>query len=214
MTLEANYGVPTVAVHTDRFDRVVRSVSAGERDARPPAGVRAPAHHGQDGGRAVRVRGRPRSDHGPARHAGDRRGAHAPLRGGRPRAPRVRAHDAAARRAGQRGQPCIGCSSTTTGRTCCRSSCPRRRGSRRCCAGRGGSPTRSWGACGRRTSASPGSYTVEKVAVNAVMAGARPEYLPRHPGARRDGRDGAEQQLERHGVDGGGERAGARRRSG
>ena len=27
MTIEATYGVPTVAVHTDKFDRVVRSVS-------------------------------------------------------------------------------------------------------------------------------------------------------------------------------------------
>src|SRR5262245_33831830 len=27
MTLEARYGVPTVAVHTDKFDRVVRSVA-------------------------------------------------------------------------------------------------------------------------------------------------------------------------------------------
>ena len=28
MTIEARYGVPTVAVHTDKFDRVVRSVAA------------------------------------------------------------------------------------------------------------------------------------------------------------------------------------------
>src|SRR5262249_3942081 len=28
MTIEAQYGVPTVAVHTDKFDRVVRSVAA------------------------------------------------------------------------------------------------------------------------------------------------------------------------------------------
>ena len=28
MTLEARYGVPTVAMHTDKFDRVVRSVAA------------------------------------------------------------------------------------------------------------------------------------------------------------------------------------------
>src|SRR5512134_359964 len=27
MTLEAKYGVPTVALHTDKFDRVVRSVA-------------------------------------------------------------------------------------------------------------------------------------------------------------------------------------------
>src|SRR5919198_6137322 len=27
MTLEAKYGVPTVAVHTDKFDKVVRSVA-------------------------------------------------------------------------------------------------------------------------------------------------------------------------------------------
>src|SRR5207249_4138115 len=28
MTIEAQYGVPTVAVHTDKFDRVVRSVAS------------------------------------------------------------------------------------------------------------------------------------------------------------------------------------------
>src|SRR5262252_8412846 len=28
MTIEAQYGVPTVAIHTDKFDRVVRSVAA------------------------------------------------------------------------------------------------------------------------------------------------------------------------------------------
>src|SRR5213083_3746214 len=28
MTIEARYGVPTVAMHTDKFDRVVRSVAA------------------------------------------------------------------------------------------------------------------------------------------------------------------------------------------
>src|SRR5690348_11166135 len=28
MTIEARYGVPTVALHTDKFDRVVRSVAA------------------------------------------------------------------------------------------------------------------------------------------------------------------------------------------
>ena len=27
MTIEAKYGVPTVAMHTDKFDRVVRSVA-------------------------------------------------------------------------------------------------------------------------------------------------------------------------------------------
>src|SRR5262249_9135301 len=31
MTIEAKYGVPTVAVHTDKFDRVVRSVAAMNR---------------------------------------------------------------------------------------------------------------------------------------------------------------------------------------
>ena len=28
MTIEAQYGVPTVAMHTDKFDRVVRNVAA------------------------------------------------------------------------------------------------------------------------------------------------------------------------------------------
>ena len=28
MTIEAQYGVPTVAMHTDKFDRVARNVAA------------------------------------------------------------------------------------------------------------------------------------------------------------------------------------------
>ena len=50
MTIEAKYGVPTVAVHTDKFDRVVRVGGRGERHAGPAPGVRAPADHGQDAG--------------------------------------------------------------------------------------------------------------------------------------------------------------------
>ena len=39
MTLEGTYGVPTVAVHTDKFDRVVRSVATLEELGVPLGGV-------------------------------------------------------------------------------------------------------------------------------------------------------------------------------
>ena len=39
-------------------------------------------------------------------------------------------------------------------------------------------PTRSWAGCAPTMFRESWEFTVEKVAVNAVMAGARPEYLP------------------------------------
>src|SRR5919198_5001705 len=50
MTIEAEYGVPTVAVHTDKFDRVVRSVAtvngmAGLRQVFVPQPVMGKSAH-------------------------------------------------------------------------------------------------------------------------------------------------------------------------
>ena len=50
-------------------------------------------------------------------------------------------------------------------------------------------------------------YTVEKVAVNAVMAGAKPEYLPCHSGTGGDGRLGAGQHDQFRRVHGHGQRS-------
>ena len=44
--------------------------------------------------------------------------------------------------------------------------------------GTSGTPTQKVGAMSITDSAAPQAYTVEKVAINAVMAGARPEHLP------------------------------------
>ena len=55
------------------------------------------------------------------------------------------------------------------------------------------------------------AYTVEKVAVNAVMAGARPEYFPVILALAATGHHGAEQQLERDGGHGRRQWAGAPR---
>ena len=75
ITLETKYGVPTVALHTDKFDR---GGGVGRQDggaARGAALVRAAAGDGQDGGRARRLRQRQRPDHRPAGDAGGSPGA-------------------------------------------------------------------------------------------------------------------------------------------
>ena len=67
ITIDTKYGVPTVAIHTDKFDKVVQSVTQDGRSAGSADGVRAAAGDGQDGGRAARLRLRQRSDHRAAR---------------------------------------------------------------------------------------------------------------------------------------------------
>ena len=176
MTLEAGYGVPTVALHTDKFDRVVRSVAPvngmpGLRQVSSPSPswARRP--------RAARLRRRHRSDHRPAGDAGGRGGAHPAVRRRRARA---RPNSTAPRR---------GSSSPTPGQP--RAALPRQPLDRRPAhrAPHRGAGGRDAGHTRRRPDEIVGrmrsthfreywEYTVEKVAVNAVMAGARPEYFP------------------------------------
>ena len=73
---------------------------------------------------------------------------------------------------------CSGCSSTITGPTSCRSFCRRKSASRRCSRTPAASRTKSSGHMRSTQFREHWEYTVEKVAVNAVMAGARPEYFP------------------------------------
>ena len=56
-------------------------------------------------------------------------------------------------------------------------------------------------------------YTVEKVAVNAVMAGARPEYFPVILALAATGVTRAGSSSSSHGGDGGGQRPGPPARS-
>ena len=212
MTIEAKYGVPTVAVHTDKFDRVVRSVAARERDAAASArsSCRSPSW----------ARPRPSSaptwigvdpHHGATGDAGGRRGAHAALRRRGPRTARVRPLHAAARRAGHRGQPAPALPRQPLDGHAADRAADR--------GARGGDAARQRAATpdevvGRMRSThfrESWEYTVEKVAVNAVMAGARPEYFPVILALAADRRDRAEQQLERDGSDGSGQRPDPRR---
>ena len=100
--VEATYGVPTVALHTDKFDRVVRSVATvngmpGLRQVFVPQPImgktRVSCAPTSTGG----------SDHRPAGDAGGGRGADAPVAEARSQARSSRSHHAAARRARHRG---------------------------------------------------------------------------------------------------------------
>ena len=77
ITLETKYGVPTVALHTDKFDRVVQSVDHDGGPAGRAARLRAAAGDGQDRRGAARLRLRQGPDHRQAGDAGGHRGAHA-----------------------------------------------------------------------------------------------------------------------------------------
>ena len=213
MTIEAKYGVPTVAMHTDKFDRVVRVGGGGERDAGPATGLRAPADHGQDGRRAPRLRGRHGSDHGPARHAGGRRGAHAAVRRRRS-ADRV-AFDRSTPRSSSRTPRRIShrlfldnhwtdmlpIVLPTEARVAAMLRGTRRRPDEVVGRMRSDALPRALGVHGREGRGERGD------------GGRAPRVLPGDPGPGRDGRDRAQQQLERHGVDGGGERPDPRARS-
>ena len=76
ITLETSYGVPTVALHTDKFDRVVQSVTkmAGLPEARRAFVPQPVMGKSADGAQGLRLR--QRSGHRPAGHAGDHRGPH------------------------------------------------------------------------------------------------------------------------------------------
>ena len=73
---------------------------------------------------------------------------------------------------------CSSCSSTTTGPTSCRSCCRPRSASPRCWPRTSRKPDEIVGRMQPTEFRVAWEYTVEKVAVNAVMAGARPEYFP------------------------------------
>ena len=75
ITLDTKYGVPTVAMHTHMFDKVVRSVTADGRLGRRADRVRAATGDGQVRRGAARLRQRSGSDHRPAGDARDRRSA-------------------------------------------------------------------------------------------------------------------------------------------
>ena len=97
-------------------------------------------------------------------------------------------------------------SSRTTGRTSCRSFCRRKTASRRCWRRRSHKPDEIVGNMQPTANRGLWEYTVEKVAVNAVMAGARPEYFPVILALAASERLGAEQQLELGRGDGRGQR--------
>ena len=101
------------------------------------------------------------------------RGAHAAARRRGPEGRLVRPLDAAPARRRHGGEPPAAASSRSTGPTSCRSCCRPRSASRRCWPGRATRPTRSSGGCGPTAYREFWEFTVEKVAVNAVMAGLR-----------------------------------------
>ena len=73
ITLETKYGVPTVALHTDKFDKVVSLGCQDGRAARSTALIRAAAGDGQDGAELARLCQRQRPDHRPSGDAGGHR---------------------------------------------------------------------------------------------------------------------------------------------
>ena len=162
MTIDSKYGVPTVAIHTDIFERVVRSVARVNGMPRTRAVFVPQPVMGKTAARAARLRRRQRPDHRPAGHAGGHRRPDAAVRRRGPEEGRLRADHAAAGRAGHRGRTCTSCSSTTTGPTRCRSSCRPKSAWRRCSRTPATSRTRSSATCGRRSSASPGSTRSRK----------------------------------------------------
>ena len=102
---------------------------------------------------------------------------------------------------------CSSSSSTTTGPTSCPSSCRRRSAWRRCWRTPAASRTR-WSGHMRSTHFREyWEYTVEKVAVNAVMAGARPEYFPVILALAATGVTARGSTIELGGGHGGGQRA-------
>ena len=99
-----------------------------------------------------------------------------------------------------------GSSSRITGPTSCRSFCRPRTGSRRCSRHTSHEPDEVVGHMQPTANRGLWEYTVEKVAVNAVMSGARPEYFPVILALAAIANLGAQQQLQLGRGDGGGER--------
>src|SRR5438128_695482 len=179
MTIEAQYGVPTVAIHTDKFARVVRSVAAvnGMAELRQvfvpqPVMGKSPRElrayvDGRDPltGRPVMqevIEGltTPLDGRGIGTVEYDRS------------TPRLVEPDTeenpTPRRTRHRGEPdteenptprrtCTACSWKTAGRITCRSCSPRKSAWPRCWPGRAANRTRSWAACARRISGRHGN---------------------------------------------------------
>ena len=106
MSIDGKYQVPTVAVHTDIFDRVTQSVARVNGMPRMRQAYVPQPIMGKTPRAASRLHRRPRHDHRPPVHAGGDRGAD--------RAARRRGRQAAARSTGPRRA----CSSRTPRRTC------------------------------------------------------------------------------------------------
>ena len=168
------HGVPTVAVHTHVFARLARSVARVNgmprmRQAFVPQPVvgRRPPSCAPTSTATIPINGRPV-------HAGGDRGPDAARSTTRTCTGCLRPLDAAAARRRHRGQPPARCSSRTTGRTSCRSCCRPRSASRRCSPARATRRDEIVGRLRPTAFREFWEFTVEKVAVNAVMAGARP----------------------------------------
>src|SRR5437870_595501 len=162
MTIEAQYGVPTVAMHTDKFDRVVRSVAAvnGMAELRQvfvpqPVMGKSPRElrayvDGRDPltGRPVMqevIEGltTPLDGRGIGTVEYDRS------------TPRLVEPDTEENPTPRR--TCTACSWKTAGRITCRSCSPRKSAWPRCWPGRAANRTRSWAACARRISGRHGN---------------------------------------------------------
>lgn len=177
ITLETKYGIPTVAIHTEKFERVVRSVTKmGGLPQAPLVFVPQPVMgkspeelreyvHGLDP-----VQGRPVMQEvvealtAPVTEVVADIAA-PPLEEKRylPRAPRERLHEMFLERGWTDTLPIV---------------LPTRERVDRMLAATHRRPDEIVGRMQPTLNRGAWSYTVEKVAVNAVMAGARPEYFP------------------------------------
>ena len=167
-----------MGVHVHVFAHLVRNTVKRERDAERAAGVRADAadEHAARGAAAVRRGRRPGSR--PAVHGRGLRPAHAS--GSRRRAARreLGPLDAALRRGGRARRRCTRSSRSAATRTSCRSSCRPRSASSGCWRGRATRRDEMVGKLRPTIGMEHWHFDVEKVAVNAVMAGAAPGALP------------------------------------
>ena len=127
ITLETKYGVPTVALHTDKFDKVVQSVrKMAGLPAAPCVFVPQPVMGKTAEGAQAYVEGKDPIT-GTSGDAGGHRGAHDPAER-RDRCIASDEHDAASASSRIPKRICSSSSSTTTGPTSCRSSCrPKKR---------------------------------------------------------------------------------------
>ena len=181
ITLETKYGVPTVALHTDKFDRVVQSVAkmAGLPQAprafvpQPVMGKSAAELKAYVDGKDP-ISGRPVMQEIVAALTAALDDAHAACDA---RHDDVRRHGAAAARARHGGKP----AAVVPGEQLDRQASDRAADRERVAAMLAHTSRKPGDIVGHMQPAKfrvAWEYTVEQVAVNAVMAGARPEYFP------------------------------------